>query len=610
MELLRTTPPALTGPQRRLLGLTAVVVAVTRIWARSRSLWDWDETLFSLGVDHYDVVQHHPHPPGFPLYIALAKGIRFFVHSDFHALQVITTVAAIALFPLLFWLAYELRFAFVTAFLGSLLFVFFPNVWFFGGTAFSDIPGLALLVAACAILLRGCRDRNAYFAGAIALGLAAAIRPQALVVGCAPSLIASWCRVTEKRAKDVIVASAIGIAVLGVSYGGAALASQSVEGYIAMNGTLREYVRNVDSFLNPDRPPVLSLFPDFFVRAIPGGHISIAISALALISVIASFVRRTPGVWILVAMFLPFNVIGWFMLDTNSISRYSTGYAAIYAILAVDGISAAAMIVWRRAPSLAVGTLQTMVVGAAIARLIWWTLPGLRDVRSTNSPPVNAVQWFRETVPRSAKVYVQSNMKPFSDYLLRGYDVTIIEDPSELPLRPVSAREWFITEGSSGVIGGHNFVRDRGHLFSIARQRYFEVSIVPMPSVFRFGAGWYGVESIGLASWRWMSGRSETLLPPVAGIARLTLGFDIPMELAPRKPVIEVRVNAQLIDRFVCVTPSMTRSWLVPSRADSWNQLVITMDKVLNPAREGITPDARDLGLDLTSYSWGPAGTP
>ena len=131
-----------------------------------------------------------------------------------------------------------------------------------------------------------------------------------------------------------------------------------------------------------------------------------------------------------------------------------------------------------------------------------------------------------------------------------------------------------------------------------------------MPSVFRFGAGWYGVESIGLASWRWMSGRSETLLPPVAGIARLTLGFDIPMELAPRKPVIEVRVNGQVIDRFVCVTPSMTRSWLVPSRADSWNQLVITMDKVLNPAREGITPDARDLGLDLTSYSWGPAGTP
>jgi hypothetical protein len=122
---------------------------VSRIWARSRTLWDWDEALFAIAVRSYDVTLHHPHPPGFPLYIAMA----------------------IALFPLLLWFALELRFPFRTAYLGSLLFVFFPNVWFFGGTAFRDIPALALL-----------------------LGLAAAIRPQSLVVGCAPALYASWCR--------------------------------------------------------------------------------------------------------------------------------------------------------------------------------------------------------------------------------------------------------------------------------------------------------------------------------------------------------------------------------------------------------------------------------
>ena len=591
------------------MGLTAVVVALTRLWARSRSLWDWDETLFSLGVGDYDVVQHHPHPPGFPLYIALAKVVRLFVHTDFHSLQVVAMIAAIALFPLLFWLAYELRFPFATAFLGSLLFVFLPNVWFFGGTAFSDIPGLVLVIAACATLLRSCRHRRSYFTGAILLGLAAAIRPQALLVGCPPALIASWCRIREKRAKDVVVASVIGTAVLGVSYGGAALASESVEKYIAMNRSLREYVRTVDSFLSPGRPPVLTLFPDFFVRAIPGGHITIAISVLALISVVASLFVRKPGVWILVAMFLPFNVIGWFMLDTNSISRYSIGYAAMYAILAVDGAAALMMPIWRRAPSIAAGTLQTIVVGAAIARLVWWTLPALRDVRSTNSPPVTAAEWIHAHVPQSSKLYVQSSMGPFSDYLLRGYDVTVIEDPAELPLRPVSPKEWFVSEGSSGVVGGHNFVRERGHLFNIARQRYFEVSIVPMPSVFRFGKGWYGGESVGETAWRWSSGRSETLLAPVAGTARLTLGFDIPIELAPRKPVIEIRVNGQLVDRFVCSTPSMTKSWLVPARGDVWNVLVISMDKVLNPAKEGITADTRDLGLDLTSYFWGPAGT-
>ncbi|HEX7421583.1 MAG TPA: hypothetical protein VF505_16955 [Thermoanaerobaculia bacterium] len=610
MELLRTPPPALTGLQRRLVGLTAVVVALTRVWARSRSLWDWDEALFSIAVGNYDVVLHHPHPPGFPLYIALAKLIRVFVHSDFHSLQAITTIAAVTLFPLLFWLARELRFPFRTAFLGSLLFVFFPNVWFFGGTAFSDIPGLALLIAASATLLRSCRHRNSYFAGALLLGLAAAIRPQALVVGCAPALIASWCRVKEKRAKDVFTASAIGIAVLAVSYGGAALASQSVEGYIEMNGMLRQYVRNVDSFLNPGRPPVISLFPDFFVHAIPGGHIPVAISALAATSIIASLLRRTPRVWILVAMFLPFNIIGWFMLDTNSISRYSVGYAAMYAILAVDGIDALLLVVTRQRSLLAVAALEAMLVIASIASLFWWTLPALRDTRHTVSPPFAAMEWIHANVPRSGRLYVRTNMQPFSDYMLRDHDVTLIEDPSELPQRPVSASDWFVSEGSSAVVGAHNFVRDRGHLFDIARQRYFEASVVPMTSVFRFGAGWYGGENVGLSSWRWMSGHSKTLLPPIVGNARLTMGFDIPSEMVSRHPTIEIQLNGVIVDRFVCSTPSMTKSWLVPARADAWNQLVISMDKVLNPAKEGITPDARDLGLDLTSYSWGPAGTP
>ena len=463
--------------------------------------------------------------------------------------------------------------------------MFLPNVWFFGGTAFSDIPGLALLVAASATLLRSCRERNAYFAGALLLGLAAAIRPQALVVGCAPALIASWCRVKEKRAKDVFTASAIGIAVLAISYGGAALASQSVEGYVAMNGMLRQYVRNVDSFLNPDRPPVISLFPDFFVRAIPGGHIAMAISALAVISIIASLLRRTRGVWILVAMFLPFNIIGWFMLDTNSISRYSVGYAAMYAILAVDGIDALLLALTRRTSLLAVAALETMLVVASIASLFWWTLPALHDARHTVSPPVAAMEWIHATVPRSGRLYVRTNMQPFADYMLRGYDVTLIEDPSELPQRPVGASDWFVSEGSSAVVGAHNFVRDRGHLFDIARQRYFEVSIVPMTSVFRFGAGWYGGENVGLMSWRWMSGHSETLLPPVVGNARLTMGFDIPSEMVSRHPTIEIQINGHLVDRFVCSTPSVRKSWLVPARADAWNQLVISMDKVLNPAK-------------------------
>ncbi len=587
--------------------IATVAVAATRLWARSRTLWDWDETLFCLGVRNYDVVLHHPHPPGFPLYIALAKFVRLFVHSDFHALQAIVTLAAMAMFPLLFWLARELRFPVATAMLGAGLFCFLPNVWFFGGTAFSDIAGLALLVAACATLLQGCRSRHAYFAGAVLLGLAAAVRPQALMIGCAPALVASWCRITEKRGRDVLTASAIGMAILAVSYGGAALASQSVDGYLEMNGKLRDYVRHVDSFLSSERPPVISLLPDFFVHPAPGGHMIVVMSILALSSIVISLIRPKPGVWLLAAMFLPFNVFGLFMLDFHSISRYSTGFAPMYAILAVDGIAAAALLAWRAMPPPAVVASQLIVVAAIVVRLVWWTVPALREVRSTPSPPVQTMRWIHENVPHGDKLYVHGSLQAFSDYLLTDYDPTIIESGAELPARPVDRHEWFVTEGATSAIGGRNFNRRRDRLFDIARRRYFEVSVSPLSDLFRFGPGWFENESDGAVEWRWMSGRSQTLLPPLSGNGRLTLAFDIPSELVSRHPSIEIRVNGQIIDRFVCSTPSTTRTWTVPSRANAWNELVISMDRVLNPAKEGISSDSRDLGLELTSHGWGQA---
>src|SRR5439155_24162175 len=156
---------------------------------------------------------------------------------------------------------------------------------------------------------------------------------------------------------------------LMISYGGAALASQSVQSYFSTARSLREYVRKVDSFLNPGRQPVLSLFGDFFVHAIPGGRIAELISALALVAIIISFVRRTTRVWLLLAMFLPFNIFGWFMLDTNSISRYAVSYAAMYAILAADALALLPLI-------------QTIVVAFIVVRLMWWAIPALRDVRT------------------------------------------------------------------------------------------------------------------------------------------------------------------------------------------------------------------------------------
>ncbi|HVT57862.1 MAG TPA: hypothetical protein VHR45_05650 [Thermoanaerobaculia bacterium] len=49
-----------------------VTLAVRLPFAASR-LWDHDSIQFALGVERYDLAAHHPHPPGYPLYIGLLK---------------------------------------------------------------------------------------------------------------------------------------------------------------------------------------------------------------------------------------------------------------------------------------------------------------------------------------------------------------------------------------------------------------------------------------------------------------------------------------------------------------------------------------------------------
>src|SRR5512142_2512491 len=96
---LTQPPEPLTGRQRAVVWSVAFFSAATRFLAMARSLWDWDEALFCLGMRTYDVTSHHPHPPGFPVYIGAAKLLRLFIPSDFRSLQAVNLIAAVLLFP-------------------------------------------------------------------------------------------------------------------------------------------------------------------------------------------------------------------------------------------------------------------------------------------------------------------------------------------------------------------------------------------------------------------------------------------------------------------------------------------------------------------------------
>lgn len=535
--------------ERCTLWLLSAFVALTRIPALSQSLWDWDEALFCLAMHDYDVPAYRPHPPGFPLFIAAARVVRVLSSmSDFHALQAIAFLSSCALFPLAVLLARSLRFPMRTSILAALLFVFLPNVWFYGGTGLSDIPAIALTLAAAALLLRG-----SGLAGAIVLGIAIGVRPQAALFGCAPFLVFAWNE--RRRWKRVAGAASIVFVVSLASYLGAALASSSFGAYARSIAVHVQMFRDVDAFTNPSRPPVVSLLRDYLVTPMGGGHLSMLIALLALIGLLR--VRGEARVAIAIAMFAPFMLFALFITDVNSVHRFSTAYVFLYALLAAH----AASLLPRR--------LDIALVALIVLRYAWWTYPALREVHGSDSPPVATRRWIEARRLRAAV------------------------DPSMTVFVPAaSGPNVYVTEGVTAAASATLFARPRGRAWEIARHRHFEVTALPLSDVWTFGDGWYWPEDDGEHAWRWMGRRSETILPPLHGRARLSLS----LESAAPFTDVAVSVDGVVIDRFRCTRT--TKEWELDATGKPM-RLVLASSTSTHAGR-----DPRELSLRLTRYDW------
>ena len=329
MDLLTPIEP-LTQRQRTIAWSVGIVCALSRFLAMARTLWDWDETLFCLGMRSYDVGLHHPHPPGFPVFIAIARIVRLVVHDDFRSLQAVSLASGVLLFPAMFLLARELRLRFETAIIAAALCAFFPNVWFFGGTAFSDVPSIVLVIAAVAMLIRGCRDSEAYLIGTVLLALAIGMRPQNLLVGLWPGVVATYYRWKENW-RDVIWAAVIGIVISGVAYFSAMIATGSYDRYAGAIRAHADYITRIDSWRSPERPALWRLFDRFFVKQYQSQTLSIVTSIFVLVSVIGAIRNRDRRIGMITLAFVPFAISAWLMLDRFSINRFSIGYCNTFA---------------------------------------------------------------------------------------------------------------------------------------------------------------------------------------------------------------------------------------------------------------------------------------
>lgn len=597
----------ITGKQRYALAITTVVLALTRFVALSKTPWDWDEVLFCLALNDYNVSAHYPHPPGFPLYIVLGRIARIFTDTDFHALQTINVLAGMLAFPLMYWVARTFRIDFHGALAAGIVFAILPNVWFYGGTAFSDVPAMILFLASIGAFMSSVAQvddspaARRYYLGALLLAAGVLFRPQNAVVAVFPWTIATVRFIRAKRWGTVAGASLLIVALAAIGYG-AAMAASGVDAYIRAFKEHSAYVKFADGYGAAARPP---LWEVALIQLDPyeAGKVSLLMNLLAAVALLDAAIRRNGRTALEVLLtFAPFFLFA--MLSTNPLgsSRFSLNYIAGLVLLAVQGTVVLGRLASRFHPRME-PALRIALVAVIVGRLVTWELSAFEVPRTTPSPPVAAAMWVQKNVPPGDVVFVDESIWPWANYYVPDHKHVRPLDTMNIITNPDAARGWYMGNGPNSAGSAIRFRRPYTRLWNIVTKRNFESFVQPSASVVKFGAGWYGSEGDEHYSWRWAKRRSVILMAPTPGKAELRLKFVVPLEAVKKPVTVTFNLNGHAIARLSVTKRDNDVRYVVTGRADGPNLLHIEVSDAFVPSRHG-QADNRELALMLRDVTW------
>ncbi len=188
----------MTPRLRLLVAIASLIFFVAHLRALPRTLEDLDSINFALGVEHFDVAHHQPHPPGYPVFIAMARVSTAAVGAiapgwdrDRRAATGLAVWGLIAgTFALWvftdFWMAVGLTPT--LAFFAALVAVMSPLFWFTSARPLSDAPALVASLAVATGFFRGLRAFHAdpsrlprsWMISAVSAGFIIGIRSQTM----------------------------------------------------------------------------------------------------------------------------------------------------------------------------------------------------------------------------------------------------------------------------------------------------------------------------------------------------------------------------------------------------------------------------------------------
>lgn len=402
------------------------------------SLEDLDSINFALGIRRFDVAQHQPHPPGYPLFIAIAKAMRAAVPAEAEALALVS-VAAGALGVLAIAALVRRLDGDDTPSQWSVAAVVVamtaPLYWFTAVRPLSDSSGLAGALAVQAMTLAAASARGLAAAGFCA-GLAAGVRSQVVWL-TVPLLIAKglgargWGLAASaeqpsqqpapspKPLVPAVVAFAAGVTVWFVPL---VIVSGGPSAYWhALFDQGAEDLGNIQMLWNDHGArDVADALYYAFVAPWAAWPIAAAVLVCASLGIVRLFRRRRQTLVILAVAFGPYLVFDLLFQEIFT-SRYALPLVVPVAYLAVAGLR---LLPWDTglAFALAIAMFSAHVGGTSIAAYSRAKAPAfqlLDDMRtaapSSPAPPVVAmdrrqsfdfrrpITWVADAMPLAAQ---------------------------------------------------------------------------------------------------------------------------------------------------------------------------------------------------------------
>jgi hypothetical protein len=492
---------------------TAATVATLALLAASRFAllpsgpWEWDETLFARGLLSFDLPAHFPHPPGFPLWMALGWVMLRVVGDPLRGFQLLSAAAScLAIFPLAA-LGRRAAPAPVAA-AAAVTVLFAPAVWLHAGRGFTDTAAAFFALWGAALAVHGLEGRRAT-GFTLLLTAAFLIRPILL-----PPLGAVWLAgaLRVRPAKRLIPGLLLGLAATASAVAGMVLAQGSWGGFAS--SFVKHATTHARNLVEHNPGGVLDLG---IVKGLGGPWPATGVAILALLGIVVWWrraSRRGAVAWFVVLAVMAVQLV-W--LQNRRFPRYAVPLEMALAPLLAAVASASAP------PIVAAGTLAGLGTVWAVGGF-----PLLVEQHTTLLPGWAAVrQAAAEADQTGVELVVEPGLYPFLSYLeqldrragrpwrFRWYLAPASPDSKELP----SGRYLLVTDYPfhyfASLDGGETrFPTVSDRLRPLTQGRFLNVVVLrnsPLPV-----RGWWLPEvAEGLGKFMWGGAEAELLVPPL-----------------------------------------------------------------------------------------------